>query len=204
MHMAKREHYSTKFELGKYYHVYNRTVDRKPMFTLDKNYGFFLQRADFYLSPVLEVYAWCLMNNHFHLLVRILESLTFEKSTTLDDPHKIVSHCFGKLFQSYAMAFNNQENRVGSLFQNPFKRALVDNDAYFTNMVYYIHSNPQTHGFVDDFRTYPWSSYGRIIDPKPSKLKKDQVLDWFGGKDKYIDYHNEKHQQTKLNLFFDD
>jgi len=202
--MAKKEHYIAKFELGKFYHVYNRTVDRKPMFTMDKNYGFFLQRADFYLSPVLEVYAWCLMNNHFHLLVRILESLTFEKSTTLDDPHKIVSHSFGKLFQSYAMAFNNQEGRIGSLFQNPFKRALIDNDKYFTNMVYYIHSNPQTHGFVDDFRTYPWSSYGRIIDARPSKLKKDQVLDWFGGKDKYIDYHAEKHKLPKLNLFFDD
>ena len=71
------------------------------------------------------------------------------------DPHQIVSHQFRKFFQSYAMSFNNQQQRVGALFQTPFKRALVDNDSYFTQLIYYIHSNAQHHGMVKDFRECP-------------------------------------------------
>lgn len=69
--MAKTEHYYTKFETDQYYHVYNRSVDKKPMFTQDCNYFFFLTKLDFYLTPFLEIYAYCLMGNHFHLMVKI-------------------------------------------------------------------------------------------------------------------------------------
>ena len=209
--MAKKEHYDMPFEAGGIYHIYNRSIDRKPLFVQERNYVFFLNKLDLYLSPFIDVFAWCLMNNHFHLMARIkdladfqkLDKLTIpslsglptlegggEKSPTLEDVPLIVSHAFQKMFQSYAMAFNKQESRIGSLFQSPLKRNLVDSDEYFTNLVYYIHANAQLHGFVDDFRVYPWSSYQRIISPKPSKLQKEQVLNWFGGVDQYLDYHN--------------
>jgi len=199
------------FEAGGIYHIYNRSIDRKPLFVQERNYVFFLNKLDFYLSPFIDVFAWCLMSNHFHLMARVkdladiqknelgklttfqklptLENGGVEKLQTYEDVPLIVSHAFQKMFQSYAMAFNVQENRVGSLFQSPLKRNLVDSDEYFTNLVYYIHANAQLHGFVDDFRQYPWSSYQRITSPKPSKLQKEQVLNWFGGIDQYIDYH---------------
>jgi len=209
--MAKKEHYDMPFEAGGIYHIYNRSIDRKPLFVQERNYVFFLNKLDFYLSPFIDVFAWCLMSNHFHLMARVkdladiqknelgklttfqklptLENGGVEKLQTYEDVPLIVSHAFQKMFQSYAMAFNVQENRVGSLFQSPLKRNLVDSDEYFTNLVYYIHANAQLHGFVDDFRQYPWSSYQRITSPKPSKLQKEQVLNWFGGIDQYIDYH---------------
>ena len=176
------------------------------------------------MSSVLDVYAWCLMNNHFHLMVRIKDLDDFNKLvqdkltslqelTTLDansskpsepDVFNIVSHSFQKMFQSYAMAFNKQENRVGSLFQSPLKRNLVSDMTYFTNLIYYIHANAQLHGFVDDFRKYAWSSYNRILSPNPSKLMKEEVLDWFGGRGQFEDYHTSNQKLILPNDFMED
>src|SRR5438045_3487929 len=99
--MAYTEHYHTKFEEGKFYHIYNRSVDRQPLFKSDGNYRFFLQKYDLYLSPVIDTYAYSLLGNHFHLLVRIndlasfraLDLSTFQKLTNLTD-HDVVSRQF--------------------------------------------------------------------------------------------------------------
>ena len=198
--MAKTEHYYTQFEDGHFYHVYNRTVDKQPLFKNDGNFEFFLKKYDEYLSPVIDTYAYCLLGNHFHLLIRVKEELdltTFKKLSNLHGTdlveypvHNIVSHQFQKFFQSYAMAFNKQQQRIGTLFQTPFKRALVTNDAYFTQLVYYIHSNPQRHDLTGDFREWKWSSYNIMLSDKSSKLKKQEVLEWFGHKQAYQEYHN--------------
>ena len=206
--MAKTEHYYTKFEEDKFYHIYNRTVDRKPMFRNEGNFEFFLKRFDKYLSPVIDTYAYCLLGNHFHLLVRI-QNLTAYKNLSNLNPdttaHDIVFKNFRKFFQSYAMAFNKHHDRIGTLFQTPFKRALVDSESYFTWLVFYIHANPQLHGMMDDFRDWKWSSYHRLLIDNPSKLKKLEVLNWFGGKENFINYHTEKHQFRKDdNLLFED
>jgi len=201
--MALTQHYYIKFEEGCFYHVYNRSVDRKPMFKSDANYEYFLQRYDYYISDYAETYAYCLMNNHFHLLIRVrdLDLTTFEKLSNL---HDAVSRQFRKLFQSYAMAFNKQQDRIGTLFQTPFKRALVDNEKYFTKLVYYIHANPQMHGFIDDFREYPWSSYGRILMPRPTKLRKQEVLGWFGGREEFVKCHAAYKVEVDDVLFIED
>ncbi|WP_146199051.1 hypothetical protein [Arcicella aurantiaca] len=206
--MAKKEHYYTQFESERFYHIYNRTIDKGKLFTNEGNYAFFLKKYDEYLSGFLDTYAYCLLGNHFHLLVKVLpestvrENLqkfesfnsakilaqkTISKEKTI---HDIISHQLKKFFQSYSMAYNKQQDRIGTLFQKPFKRALVDNEKYFTNMVYYIHANPQKHGIVSDFREYQWSSFKRILIEKPSKLKKSEVLEWFGNREHYLHFHN--------------
>jgi putative transposase len=201
--MASLQHYHTRFEPEGFYHIYNRTVDGKPLFTQKKNYEYFLSRMEKYLTDFLDVYAWCLMNNHFHLMVRIKDLSTFKKLinlaplaivSDLPDVHKITAHAFQKMFQSYAMSFNKQENRTGTLFQTPFKRALIDSERYYSQLIYYIHANPQAHGFIEDFREYRWSSYGRILTPKPTRLMKNEVLNWFGGKQEYISFHSSERE----------
>jgi len=202
--MAIVEHYYTRFEENKFYHIYNRTIDRKAMFCNDGNFEFFLKRYNDYLSPFIETFSYCLLGNHFHLLIKIrsLEELnkdltTFQKLSNLNEKpksvHDIISHQFRKFFQSYAMAFNKQQNRIGTLFQTPFKRALVDNDTYFMVLVYYIHANPEAHHLIDDFRDWKWSSYNRMLINKPSKLMKQEVFEWFGTKANFEQYHSEKH-----------
>ncbi|MFN0048891.1 MAG: transposase [Cytophagales bacterium] len=196
--MAKTAHYHTKFEEECFYHIYNRSVDKKPMFKNEGNYVYFLKQYDKYLSAVVDTYAYCLLGNHFHLLVRVLDLTTFrdQNLTTFQklsnlSTHEIVSHQFRKFFQSYSMAFNKQQERTGTLFQTPFKRSLISTDSYFTQIVFYIHANPQKHGFTEDFKTWEWSSYNRILIEKPSKLKKGEVIQWFGDLAGFKQYHTQ-------------
>ena len=66
---------------------------------------------------------------------------------------------------------------------------LVDNDCYNTRLVVYIHNNPQKHGFVDDFRDWLWSSYHALVSDKPTHIRRDQVLNWFGGISPFTETH---------------
>jgi putative transposase len=190
--MAKREHYFTRFECGKFYHVYNRSVDRQPMFRSDENCEYFLKKFNQYLHDVLDVYTYSLLDNHFHFLVRIKDNLDKLKSNKKieNDIHLIVSKQFRILFQSYTLAFNKQYNRVGTLFQTPFKRALVSDDGYLTQLILYIHSNPQKHKLIKDFRDWKWSSFPIIRSQKSDGLITDEVIKWFGNLDEFILFHD--------------
>lgn len=172
-----------------FYHIFNRGNNGERIFYTADNYCFFLNRLDEYLSPFIDIYAFCLLPNHFHLLIRVKEVLHLEDAKLLKDP---ASKAFHRFFTSYSKAINKQENRHGSLIENPFKRIEINNTQYFANLVFYIHANPQLHGICDDFRHYPWSSYKRIITKKPSKLKKEKILEWFENKENYLDFHSNK------------
>jgi hypothetical protein len=71
--------------------------------------------------------------------------------------------------------------RTGSLFEHTFHRVMDTNDAQYTATVRYIHNNPQKHGFVDDFRSWPYSSYSSLINDRITWLNRKEVLSWFGG-----------------------
>lgn len=179
--MASLQHYHTRFSPGGIYHIYNRSVNGEHLFRSAENFHFFLRKVKEYLSPVLDVYAYWLLDNHFHLLVRIKEYP--------EDDHLIVANRLKKLFQSYAMAFNRQENRVGTLFQRPFKRVLVDTDVYFVQLIRYIHLNPQRHGLTKDFRQWAHSSYHAILSDRQTQLLRDEILELFDGKRGFEQYH---------------
>jgi len=191
--MARVEHYFTRFEEGTFYHVYNRTVDKKPLFINEGNNDFFLQKFNHYLSDVIEVYAYCLLQNHFHFLIRIPDNLDHFRAinhlSTVISTHEIVSKQFRIFFQSYALSFNKQQNRCGTLFQTPFKRARVKDNRYLINLIFYIHTNSQKHELVSDFRKWKWSSYHQIMLGNNTEIQK-QIISWFGNKDDYINFHN--------------
>ncbi len=204
-------------EHGGYYHIYNRGINGTPLFYLPDNYLHFLRLYDKYITPIADTFAWCLMGNHFHLLVRIKEEneigflQDFNPSRSIDPgrlkwqfthnlpesegsgsvigkkpvPYRMFSH----LFNSYTKYFNLKNNRTGSLFEKNFHRLKITSEKYFQNLVVYIHQNPVHHGFTSDFRDYPWTSYGSIISTKPTKIHRETVLEWFGGKENFIDVH---------------
>ena len=182
-------------EEGKFYHVYNRGNNRDNLFYKKENYNYFLRKYDEYLSDYIETYAYCLLPNHFHLLISVKEQAKippFQKVESFRKVESLVSLQFRKFFTCYSMSINKQEGRVGSLFQKNYKRIQITTSNYLTNLVFYIHANPQLHGLTDDFRMYPWSSYNGILLNAPSKLKKENVLEWFNDKDNYAKYHAEK------------
>jgi putative transposase len=189
--MAKVEHYITRFEEGEFYHVYNRCIDRKLLFKSDENNLFFLRKFHFYLDPVSTAYAYCLLENHFHFLVRIPENLDDYRIKNQISPsistHDIISKQFRRFFQCYALSFNKQHERCGTLFQTPFKRVRVKSNQYLIYLVYYIHSNPQKHGLIPDLKNWKWSSYNEILEN--DNTLNQEIIQWFGDKKAYINFH---------------
>jgi REP element-mobilizing transposase RayT len=181
----------------RFYHLYNQSNGTDNLFRTEENYHYFLQKWSIYVYPIAETYAYCLMANHVHFLIRIraLEELNNYYLTQGKDISnfrnlsEIISKRFSNLFNSYAKSYNVTFDRKGSLFQRPFKRKEIQSVAYLSNVVHYIHSNPVHHGFVKNIHEWPYSSYHSIYSAKDTKLKREEVLNWFGGRDKYLSQH---------------
>lgn len=190
-----------------YYHIYNRGVNGENLFKEEKNYDFFLNKYATYIDPIVETYAYCLLKNHFHLLIRTKsenEILSFYNNKNADRVNKnktaseIISLQFSHLFNSYSQSINKSNNRSGALFERPFRRILVNSDTYFTKLIHYIHYNPQKHDFVSDFKEYQHSSYHSHLSKKTSKIKREEVINWFGNKSEYINLHNQFHPEKDI------
>ena len=181
-------------QYGKFYHIYNRGINGENLFVEERNYRYFLQLYIQHIHPVANTYAYCLLRNHFHLLVRMKTVTEFEQDlsggtnetcqnmTPLKPPHQY----FSNFFNAYTKSINKAYGRTGALFERPFRRVEVIGKTYFKNVVAYIHRNPQHHGFVDDFREWPYSSYDVVLTEKPTRLQRDVVLDWFGGPQEFL------------------
>ncbi len=175
---------------GCYYHIYNRGNNREDLFRQERNYRYFLQLYARHVIPVAVTFAYCLLRNHFHLLVRIRETLqTSQVSETCEvlTPRQISQH-FSNLFNAYSKAINKAYGRTGSLFEERFGRIEVTSDRHFLQLIFYIHFNPQKHGFVRDFGEWPWSSYHTLRAAGDTKLNRAEVLDWFGGSTGFEDF----------------
>lgn len=178
-------------QYGQYYHIYNRGNNRETLFREPRNYAYFLNLYSKYINPVAETYTYCLLNNHFHLLVRI-------KNCQSSTPSFTPSRAFSNLFSTYTKAFNKAYKRTGSLFEKPFKRKIIDNNRYLIFLTTYIHRNPQKHGFVDNFRDWPYSSYSAITSEKITQVQRVEVLDWFGGQMGFEDAHTVEVDETMI------
>ena len=181
-------------EHGEYYHIYNRGNNGENLFVEERNYPHFLRSYVRYISPIADTFAFALLRNHFHLLVRIKVPPDVAGSRDLPNP----TQQFSNLCNSYAKSINKAYGRTGSLFQKRFGRIPVTSDAYFAALVRYIHFNPQKHGFVTDFRQYPYSSYQLMLSNQSTHLMRDVVLEWFGGKDTFIEFHQDPQRQNGL------
>ena len=174
---------------GKYYHVYNRGINGCDLFYEDANFEYFLSLLASKVLPVIDLYAWVLMKNHFHLAFRVKRKEELDQ-TNLKPLHQY----FSNLFNAYSKAFNKKYNRYGSLFQRPFKRKLITNKKYLKELIIYIHNNPIGHGFCEHPIEYPWSSYNDYISDDEPLVNKNEVLKMFGTKDNFKLIH-----QTSLN-----
>ena len=168
--------YYISFNKDQYYHIFNRGNNGERIFYTPENYNFFLRRFGEYLFGSVDLFGYCLLPNHFHFLIKVREK-------------DIISEKFRLLFLSYSKAINKQTGRTGSLFQKRFKRTIIEDTPSLCRAIVYIHTNPAHHNMIGDFRTYKYSSYEILISDEETKLKKEEVLNWFGDKDTYIKSH---------------
>ena len=104
-----------KLEKDHYYHIYNRGINGESIFNNSENMNYFLQLINKYLHKRVSFLAYCLMSNHFHFAVKII------------DDEKEVTQALSNLFNAYAKAFNKENSRTGSLFEKHFKRIKLNN-----------------------------------------------------------------------------
>jgi len=160
---------------GRYYHIYNRGIDSRPIFTDDKCYIRFIQLLCKHLPPRLEMFSYCILSTHFHLVIRVNENCSVK-------PHLALSHACN----AYSQSFNKRFQSTGSLFERPFKRKEIQSVEYLWRIIRYINLNPDHHN-IGSYPTYPWSSYRSLISQDPTILNKDEVLALFDGKEGLID-----------------
>lgn len=170
----------TIYAKGHYYHVYNRGVNRQPIFFADRNWGFFIQRLrDYFVASAADIIAYCLMPNHYHLLVYVV----------CDDFGHAVMQPFAT---SYTKAINQEQGRTGHLFQGRYKGKHVDKDGYLLHLSRYIHRNPVAAGLVAHPADWTFSSYRDYVGLRQGTLPKpDVVLSQFASLGEYAAYVEE-------------
>lgn len=150
------------------YHVYNRTFQSTRAFRSNRNYRYFREKLST-LTPLCDMLAYCLMPDHFHLLINIpADSIGLAPLSNLDEsPHmQVICRRIGTILSSYTQGFNKQERRKGSLFQPRTKSKQLDIDHAIT-CFHYIHQNPVTAHLVDRIEDWRYSSVHEYVGTKP-------------------------------------
>jgi REP element-mobilizing transposase RayT len=175
------------------YHIWNRGVNHSTIFREDENYHFFLRQYVKHIEPVADTYAYCLLPNHFHFLIRTRTAEMQRAYRQIGQVGNVdilePSQAFSNLFNGYVRAFNRRYGRSGGLFEDRFGRKPVTSDGYLAKLVVYIHQNPQKHELVDDFRRWRYSSFEAMAAAGQTRINRDEVLSWFGNFKQFVNAH---------------
>ncbi len=174
-----------------FYHIYNRGNNKENIFLCDANYEYFLKKYYKYLNNFVEVYAYCLMPNHFHFLIKVKKYVKYDKTeSTSKTTLRPIVKAFRDFFIVYSKSFNNMYSRTGSLFQYKFKRKVITDINYFIRVIAYIHNNPVRNKLCEKVSDWKYSSYSAIISNKKTSVKRNDVLEFFGNsKKEFEEYH---------------
>jgi len=162
-----------EYSEGNFYHIYNRGVEKRSIFMSDKDYKVMLNMLARHLRPEnetdlygreyvnysesVDLLAYCLMPNHFHLLVYLKQK---EGAVQL----------MQSVMTAYVKYFNEEYDRVGGLFQSRYKASRIDSESYLWHISRYIHLNPR------NWRKYEYSSLANYLDGKQSSwINTDRV-----------------------------
>lgn len=156
---------------GIVHHVIVRGIERRKIFRDENDHEEFLERLRGALEKTkCRCYAWALMGNHFHLLIRTGE--------------KPLSDLMRSLQTGYAIYFNKRYRRLGYLYQNRYKSILCQEDTYFLELVRYIHLNPiraNVIGTLKELDRYPWTGHSVLMGRKRREWQTtEEVLVQFG------------------------
>lgn len=200
---------------GEYYHIYNRGVDRGSVFRNATDYNHFLLGLDFYrythcptrfslycAAPFekqqamrveqntsgahVSMYAYALMPNHFHLLVR------------QEEDEGIHTFLF-KAMNSYARYFNTKRKRVGPVFQGNFQVVRIESDEQLLHVSRYIHLNPVVSGMMTlaSLETYPYTSYPQYVGKSSGWADTNHIISMIGSAEKYMAFVRDQEQYAR-------
>lgn len=180
-----------KFSQSGTYHIMIRGNERKDIFLAEEDkQRFFDTLREKQRDGEFTVYAFCIMNNHAHLLLKV--------------ENEGLARIMKRINTSYAYYYNNKYLRIGHVFQDRFKSEAIENDRYFLAAIRYIHNNPVKAGIVKAPGHYKWSSYGSYTGEGSLEggiIEKDMVLKMFSSdNDKalelFVEYMNQINNDT--------
>ena len=153
-----------------------------------QNYLYFLKLISEKIKPVAEIHSYCLLQNHFHILVRIksedLIRINFPEKE-ISQIESIISQQFSNTFNSYSQAINKHFGRTGKLFELPFRRKEITTEQQLVNTILYINKNPEKHKITNDFLSYPYSSVNDILKEINLFVESFEVISLFNDKDNF-------------------
>jgi putative transposase len=178
------------FVTGDYYHIYNRGLEKQNIFETSHDYQRFLETLFYYClenpkpkfstfkqypylnleikNKSVEIICYCLMPNHFHLLVKQLKDGG-------------ISELMRRFIHSYNNYRNIKYSHQGPLFQGVFKAVRVESDEQLIHLSRYIHLNPFVANLTSDLNRYPWSSYSAFMGTKNTHdIAKNNIINFFG------------------------
>ena len=167
------------------YHAILRGNNKQQIFFDDEDYQkflFFLQQQKTKWN--CKIYAWCLMSNHVHLVLK-------EDSGS-------VSRFFQGLGSNYVYWYNRKYDRCGHLFEGRYKSEPIEDDVYFLRVIRYVHLNPVKCGICKNPEEFPYSSYTKFFSDKHPKS--DDLLFGFINRDEFFKYHLEKTMDKCLDI----
>lgn len=184
------------FANDQFYHVFNRGVEKRTTFIDRRDYSRFVDSLNYYRArdqhvrfsfrgrivtdnknifsgPLFaEVISYCLMPNHFHLLLKQIND-------------NGITMFLSKLSNSYTKYFNTRYKRVGPLFQGSFKAVRIESDEQLLHVSRYIHLNPLIDYLIKDLRNYIYSSYLEYLGVKKGFCHKNYIMDNFSSIEVY-------------------
>lgn len=184
---------TTAFVNDNYYHIYNRGSEKRWIFENRWDYKRFLKILVYYQfagpkpkfskfsenkinlnldKKIVEIVAYCLMPNHFHLLLKQVQD-------------QGITEFLSKISNSYTKFFNIKYDRVGPLLQGEFKSVMVETDEQLLHLSRYIHLNPLIAFLVKDLRGYSWSSYNEYLEDHDGICTKKEILGFFKNTESY-------------------
>ncbi|MCW3787110.1 hypothetical protein [Plebeiibacterium sediminum] len=199
-----------KFQTNHLFHIYNQGNNRQQIFFESKNYLFFLNKIRIHILPYCDILAWCLMPNHFHLMVRVnkVELTTantegFAQSEALGTKNRTLNQSIGLMLRSYTNAINKRYNRTGSLFRKETKAECITYADHITPSFfnsdsgyviplqspenqypqicfYYILNNPVAAGIVCKASDWDYSSAKDVLNLRNGNLINKDAIMEYG------------------------
>ncbi|MBI2021641.1 transposase [Candidatus Daviesbacteria bacterium] len=179
------------------YHIYNRGSEKRLIYGDRRDYQRFLKTLSYYqlegpkpklsqffryknfkaeqAKKMVEILTFCLMPNHFHLLVKQLRS-------------QGITEFMRNILNSYTKYFNTRYNRVGPLLQGQFKAVLIESDDQLVHVSRYIHLNPFVSFLIKSLEKYEWSSYHEYVMGKSGLCSKEEILSFFKSPKEYQNF----------------
>jgi len=181
--MARQER---KYSQTDYYHVMLRGNNKSDIFEKEESKAYFAQCVKKLEDEnILQTAAWCIMDNHVHLVVKV----------ELNN----IETAFKRLNVKYAMYYNRSNHAVGHVFQDRFRSETIETDEALINVIRYVHNNPLKARICKSIDAYPWSSYHEYL----SQMHNDTlafVWSLFGGN---VESFNELHSKPEEGFFLD-